>query len=65
MSGNKGEKKGMEMHFYVGEFADFGIVLEIDNMFQIFHFYQITKAKFAIFKLEFWEICTMLKVLAK
>ena len=29
------------------------------------YFYQITKATFAFFKLEFWEICTMLKVLAK
>ena len=40
-------------------------VLQRDNMFQKFHFYLITKATFTFFKLEFWEICTTLKALAK
>ena len=35
----------------------FTAVLQIDNMFQTFHFYLITKATFASCKLEFWEIC--------
>lgn len=47
-------------------FYDFNALINYfqDKMFQRFHFYLITKATFAFFNLEFWEICTTLKSLA-
>ena len=51
-------KKAMDVHVYEGKLANFGILLQIDNMFQTFHLYLITKATFAFYKLKFWEVCS-------